>query len=320
MFSFIQSIKQHIEDIKNTVQQNALVQQQRQQNAIQQHAIQQQPQQQAEIRDCIIYIRVSSEDQNYDAQKYTCEEYAFNNRLYIKKIYEEKVSAYKGFKQMQLAKLVRENKDCILIVFSVDRFSRNSRNSEELIKLMESNNINLISVKDNINLKTAFGKHEFRKLISIAQYESELISERVKNSIKYRKENGIPIGQIPFGFTKFNTKIVKDNNEQNVIKFIIKHSKTKSTPEKLSKDLFTLLKKLGNTDESMVPITITIEDEEFEYRELRQNENINITYGIISDVLNDYEILKKGKKWTKSSVYRVFKNAVSIDSFKNLRV
>ncbi len=308
MFSFIQAIKQHIIGVKNNEEQQVL--------AINHNHTPLD----VETRDCVIYIRVSSEEQNYEAQKYTCEEYAFNNRLYIKQIYEEKVSAYKGQQQTQLVKLIEENQNCNVVIFSIDRFSRNLKNSEDFIHKMADKKINLLSVKENINLRTAFGKHEFRKLISIAQYESELISERVKNSIKYRKENGIPIGIIPYGLVKFNKKIVKDADEQNIIKFIVKNSKSKSTPERFSKELFALMRKLKRKESDMVPIIITVEDEEYEYAELRNDEVINITYEMMANVLNDYNIFKREKKWTKNSVARIFKSAVSLQSFNNLRV
>ncbi len=308
MFSFIQAIKQHIIGVKNNEEQQVL--------AINHNHTPLD----VETRDCVIYIRVSSEEQNYEAQKYTCEEYAFNNRLYIKQIYEEKVSAYKGQQQTQLVKLIEENQNCNVVIFSIDRFSRNLKNSEDFIHKMADKKINLLSVKENINLRTAFGKHEFRKLISIAQYESELISERVKNSIKYRKENGIPIGIIPYGLVKFNKKIVKDADEQNIIKFIVKNSKSKSTPERFSKELFVLMRKLKRKESDMVPIIITVEDEEYEYAELRNDEVINITYEMMANVLNDYNIFKREKKWTKNSVARIFKSAVNLQSFNNLRV
>ncbi len=308
MFSFIQSIKQHIIGVKNNEEQQVMTINHNNTSL------------DVETRDCVIYIRVSSEEQNYEAQKYTCEEYAFNNRLYIKQIYEEKVSAYKGQQQTQLVKLIEENQNCNVVIFSIDRFSRNLKNSEDFIHKMADKKINLLSVKENINLRTAFGKHEFRKLISIAQYESELISERVRNSIKYRKENGIPIGIIPYGLVKFNKKIVKDADEQNIIKFIVKNSKSKSTPERFSKELFVLMRKLKRKESDMVPIIITVEDEEYEYAELRNDEVINITYEMMANVLNDYNIFKREKKWTKNSVARIFKSAVNLQSFNNLRV
>jgi DNA invertase Pin-like site-specific DNA recombinase len=271
-------------------------------------------------RDCVIYIRVSSNEQNVDAQKYACEEYCFNNRLYIKGVHTEKISAFKGSKQKELQDLLNTYSNVNLIVFSIDRFSRSSVNAESYINIMNAKNINLISVKDKINLNTAFGKHEFRKLISIAQYESELISERVKNSVKYRKENGIHMGKVPYGYSKFNKKLVKDNEEQTVIKFIVRNSKKDSTPAKITKELYSLMKKLNRED--IAPILFTVEDEEFEYRQIKDNEKVKISFSTICQILNDYNILNKGKKWTVGSVNRLFKKTIEEfgADFRNLRV
>ena len=81
--------------------------------------------------------------------------------------------------------------------------------AHELIAKLETKKIVLSSVKENINLNTAFGKHSFRNYVNTAQYESELISERVKNSIKYRKANNIHIGKVPYGYKIENRKLVK---------------------------------------------------------------------------------------------------------------
>lgn len=305
--SFIQAIKNHVMGVQNQENQN-------QENNIYMDDY--------KTRDCVIYIRVSSNEQNTDAQKYTCEEYCFNNRLYIKNIYTEKTSAYRGNTQKELTKLIKENNNVNIIVFSIDRFSRNISNADKYINDMESKNINLISVKDKINLSTAFGKHEFRKLISIAQYESELISERVKNSVKYRKNNGIHMGKIPYGYSKFNNKLVKDNNEQQVIRFIIKNSKKDSTPNKISKELKLLLKKL-NRESDYEPVIFTVEDEEYEYEQIKDNDKVSIKFSSIAQILNDYNILNKNKKWNTSSVNRLFKknmNDLTITEFNNLRM
>ncbi len=80
------------------------------------------------------------------------------------------------------------------------------------------------------------------------------------------------------------------------------------------------MRKLKRKESDMVPIIITVEDEEYEYAELRNDEVINITYEMMANVLNDYNIFKREKKWTKNSVARIFKSAVSLQSFNNLRV
>jgi DNA invertase Pin-like site-specific DNA recombinase len=262
-------------------------------------------------RNCIIYVRVSSEEQNLEAQQYACEEFCFNNRLFIREIITEKCTGYNENSQKGLNKIIEENENINIVVFSVDRFSRNINKANKLINNMALKNINLISVKDNISLSTAFGRYEFRKLMTASQYESELISERVKNSIKYRKAKGFHIGNTPYGYTLFNKKLAKDNNEQKIIRFILTTIKKQTTPEKLKKILLKLMQDLHMDTSNFGNIIITYEDEHHEYREFRQDENFTPTYGSIANLLNDYGVLKRNKYWSVSSISNIVKKQIT---------
>ena len=273
-------------------------------------------------KDCIIYIRVSTMDQSVGAQQYSCVEFCNKFFLNIREIAIEKVSAYKGKKQNALNDIINKYENINLIVFSVDRFSRKNENATEFIDKMNLKKINLIAVKDNINLNTAFGKFEFRRLLNMSQYEAELISERVKNSVKYRKENGIHIGRIPYGYNKIDKKLVKNSLEQEVIKFIIKNVKTKSTSAKLSSALYNLMTKINMNVNDFTPILFTKEDNQFEYKAFKEHEHLKITYSSMAEILNDYNIKNKEKKWTVSAVQTICKNAYNIDheEFNRMRV
>jgi DNA invertase Pin-like site-specific DNA recombinase len=260
----------------------------------------------------VIYIRASTKEQGVDAQKYICEEFCFNNRLYIDDIIIEKCSAYKENKQVMLDNFIKDNsnksKNINIVVASADRFSRNIKKADELVRIMNEKNINLISVKENITLDTAFGKHEFRKLISASQYESELIAERVRNSVKYRKANNIHMGKTPYGYSTFNGKLVKNNIEQKVIRFITSNVSKETTTHKLSANLLNLLKDINSDSaNNFVPIVITNEDDDYEYRVLDNNEKFKPTMKTISEILNDYNVSKRNRPWNASSVNYVLK-------------
>ncbi len=275
-------------------------------------------------RNCVIYIRVSTVEQNTEAQQDKCEDFCFNHRLFIKEIVIEKCSAYKCQSQKGLQKIIEENKDINLVVYSIDRFSRNILKANELINSMSKNRINLISVKENISLNTAFGKHEFRKLVSASQLEAELISERVKNSVSYRQKNGFYVGQAPYGYTVFNKKLARDSDEQLIIKFILTTIKKKTTSEKLSNNIMKLLKslKMQNAIDNFCPLIITLEDDNYEYRQLNNNEVFVPTFKSLSEILNDYGIKKRNKLWTVSSLNYLVKQQLKNNQreIENMRV
>lgn len=253
-------------------------------------------------RNSIIYARTSTEEQNLEAQIYSCEEFCFNNRLYIKEIIQEQCTAFKDEKsQAGLKKIIESNEDVNLVVFSIDRFSRNISKATELVKLMEQKRINLISVKENISLSTAYGKHEFRKLLSASQYEAELISERVQNSVKYRRAHGIHMGPVPYGYTLFNKKLARNNEEQMVIRFILTTVKKTTTVDKLNVNIKKLLKDL-KIEGTFTPVIITMEDDQYEYRQMSNDEKFQPTIKAVSEMLNEYGIKKRNKLWTASAV------------------
>lgn len=267
----------------------------------------------------LIYIRVSTIEQDIGAQKFSCEEFCNQYKLEIQKIYIEKCSAFKTQSQPELYKLLDENNNCNLIIFSIDRLSRNIKIGNELLKKMENKNITLISVKENINLTTALGKHNFRNYINAAQYESELISERVKNNIKYKRANNMHIGQAPYGYKIENKKLIKDIKEYSVINFIINNFGKKKSSDALTHDLFQLLTKLDRDQSEFVPIIFTLEDDNYEYQSYNTNEKLKITSRMLSNILNDYNIKKRNTMWNLNKITRIIKN-FPIYEFNHLNI
>jgi DNA invertase Pin-like site-specific DNA recombinase len=322
MFSFFESITAFVKSSINEVDQEMsnvnVVNDKEVNQLVEQPKIIIQQQSGLKHKDSVIYTRVSTELQNLEAQLYACEQFCEMNNLKIINHYSEKCSAYKKNSQSQLKNLIKNNKNVNLIVFSVDRFSRNVSECNEFIENLNKNNITMIAVKENINMSTALGKHKFREMVSIAQYESELISERVRNNIKFKKENGIHIGKAPYGKNVINGKLVTNMQERYVIQFIIKTARKQMTVEKLNDLLFNLMTQLQMSKDNFVKLEITKEDNEYVYKQYMPNDKIIVTMSSISDILNEYNILKKGKRWTVSGINNVLKTNLTIKNFHRI--
>lgn len=250
-----------------------------------------------QFNNTVIYCRVSRENQNMDAQKDACIEFCNRLHLNVIQIVCEKKSSFKC-KQVGLAKIMNTHSNCNLIVFRVDRLCRNIGVCNKLITDLEKNNIVLYSVSDSINLTNAYGKNLFRQLVSTAQYESELISERGKVSIAFRKKHGLAIGGcIPYGYEKVNGRILPNKSEQLVLKFIATLYKRTLKLSNINDLFYRLLISLDNK-EPFVPIAIN--ENEADYN---SNDLIKVTVGTIADILNDYNILRKGKEWTNTIIF-----------------
>ncbi len=261
-------------------------------------------------KNAVLYIRVSTVQQEFEAQKSSCIEYCTRRGLNIVGVYQEKTSGYKNATdtQPQLRKLLETEHDVCLVVFSIDRFSRNVDYCNGYIDLMEQNNITLRCVKETVNLATALGKHNFRSIVSLAQYESELIGERVRNNVAYKKKNGMHVGKAPYGsrVDRETRKLVIDKDEQAVIKFIVSNLGTSQKADGLSQRLFALMRKLGMDDPSnFVPLEAISEIKGVEYKS--SVDRIKVNAETMKDILNDYNIQKRGRDWTRSSVSSTYK-------------
>lgn len=258
-----------------------------------------------DIKDVIIYCRVSTPEQDIKAQEYSCAQYCMQNNYIIKDAITETGSAYKQGQTPKLDELIKNKSNFILLVNRIDRFSRNLVVCDVNLKIMKDNNIILKSVNDYIDLSTPIGRHTFRNNISQCQLESETIGERVRSSIKYRIENGIFIGVPKFGYKLENKIKIQDKYEQSIIKFILKNLYQTKTSDAFSKDLFKVLKNTDKPKEFYVNVIFSDNNE-------NDISNSYITTAIVSDILNDYELFKRGNKWNPSKVRNLYNNILNM--------
>lgn len=258
-----------------------------------------------DIKDVIIYCRVSTPEQDIKAQEYSCAQYCMQNNYIIKDAITETGSAYKQGQTPKLDELIKNKSNFILLVNRIDRFSRNLVICDVNLKIMKDNNIILKSVNDYIDLSTPIGRHTFRNNISQCQLESETIGERVRSSIKYRIENGIFIGVPKFGYKLENKIKIQDKYEQSIIKFILKNLYQTKTSDAFSKDLFKVLKNTDKPKEFYVNVIFSDNNE-------NDISNSYITTAIVSDILNDYELFKRGNKWNPSKVRNLYNNILNM--------
>lgn len=118
------------------------------------------------------YVRVSTNDQNTDLQRQALE------RAGCEQVFEEKMSGTVA-NRPALKKLLRTlNAGDTLVVWKLDRIGRNVLHALLMFQQLQEKGINFRSITDGVDLKTASGRYNFRNILSAAQYESDLNSER----------------------------------------------------------------------------------------------------------------------------------------------
>ncbi|MFN3193866.1 MAG: recombinase family protein [Aureliella sp.] len=98
--------------------------------------------------------------------------------------------------------------DCV-VVYKVDRLSRSLLDFSRLMETFEKHNVAFVSVTQQFNTASSMGRLILNVLLSFAQFEREMISERTRDKIAATRRKGKWCGGVPvFGFTIEETKLV----------------------------------------------------------------------------------------------------------------
>ena len=137
------------------------------------------------------YVRVSTNDQNTDLQRQALE------RAGCEQVFEEKMSGTVA-NRPALKKLLRTlNAGDTLVVWKLDRIGRNVLHALLMFQQLQENGVNFRSITDGVDLRTASGRYNFRNILSAAQYESDLNSERTLAGLAVARAKGRVGGRRP---------------------------------------------------------------------------------------------------------------------------
>ncbi len=171
------------------------------------------------------YTRVSSIGQvndgvSLDAQQARIKAWALINDAELVHIYsDEGISGVKGDRPELLNALDYVVKNgATLIVYSLSRLSRSTRDTLEIAEKLEKAGSDLVSLSEKIDTTTAAGKMVFRMLAVLNEFERDQISDRTKAALSYKKANKEKTGGIcPFGYIEKDGLLITHKREQAII-------------------------------------------------------------------------------------------------------
>ena len=100
----------------------------------------------------------------------------------------------------QLLAEVQARRIDIVVVYKVDRLTRSLADFAKLIELFEAHAVSFVSVTQSFNTSSSMGRLTLNVLLSFAQFERELIGERVRDKIAASKRKGLWVGgPVPLG-------------------------------------------------------------------------------------------------------------------------
>ena len=156
----------------------------------------------------IAYIRVSTTGQvedgvSLDAQRSKiaawCEVMGYE---LVQTFADEGISGHSMDKRPGLQAAVDAVCDagCVLVVYSLSRLARNTRETLELGERLNKAGADLVSLSEKIDTTSAAGKMVFRMLAVLAEFERDQVSERTTMALQYKKAHGEKLGgRVPYG-------------------------------------------------------------------------------------------------------------------------
>ncbi|WP_353278848.1 recombinase family protein [Wolbachia endosymbiont (group A) of Udea olivalis] len=184
-----------------------------------------------EVR-CAIYTRKSNEDgleqkfNSLDAQRVACEKYIKSREGWVAlaKRYDDGGYSGKNLERPAIKELFEDVKggevDCV-VVYTLDRLSRETKDSIEVTSFFRRHRVNFVAVTQIFDNNTPMGKFVQTVLSGAAQLEREMIVERVKNKIATSKEQGLWMGgTLPLGYDVKDKELIINEKEAKLVKHI----------------------------------------------------------------------------------------------------
>jgi site-specific DNA recombinase len=200
---------------------------------------------------CAIYTRKSTEHNldlafsSLDAQREACEAYiksqAGEGWWLISDHYDDGGLSGASLERPALQRLlddVRGGRIDIVVVYKVDRLTRSLADFAKLIELFETHSVSFVSVTQSFNTRSSMGRLTLNVLLSFAQFERELIGERVRDKIAASKRKGIWVGgPVPLGYAAVDKKIVVVPQEAEAVRMIFERYLAVGSVRALAEDL-----------------------------------------------------------------------------------
>jgi site-specific DNA recombinase len=118
---------------------------------------------------------------------------------------------------------VQAGKIDVIVVYKVDRLTRSLADFAKLVELFDKHNVSFVSVTQQFNTTTSMGRLTLNVLLSFAQFEREVTSERIRDKISASKRKGLWVGGMaPLGYDTKDRTITVDEVEADRVRTIFR--------------------------------------------------------------------------------------------------
>jgi site-specific DNA recombinase len=183
---------------------------------------------------CAIYTRVSTDhgldqefnslDAQYDAASAYIKSQAHAGWTLIRSRYDDGGYSGGSTDRPDLQRLlddIRSRKLDVIVVYKVDRLTRSLADFAKLVELFDAHGVSFVSVTQQFNTTTSMGRLTLNVLLSFAQFEREVTSERIRDKIAASKRKGLWVGgTLPLGYHMKDDKIAVIEDEAERVRLI----------------------------------------------------------------------------------------------------
>lgn len=175
-----------------------------------------------------IYTRVSTEEQakegiSLDAQVGRCQAYCKARDWKVFKIYTDAGFSAGSMKRPALNDLMEDissKKVTTLLVYKIDRFSRNLKDLILILEDLKRRGVNFTSVTEQIDTTTAMGEAFFQIIGVFAQLERGMVKERVELAFDKKISVGEMLNRAPLGYSYKNKRLVVEEKDSKKVREI----------------------------------------------------------------------------------------------------
>lgn len=185
---------------------------------------------------CAIYTRKSTDEglekefNSLDAQREACEAYiksqAGEGWTLIRDQYDDGGFSGGSMERPALACLlndVKAKKIDVVVVYKVDRLTRALSDFAKIVDIFDAQGVSFVSITQSFNTTTSMGRLTLNVLLSFAQFEREVIAERVRDKIAASKAKGMWMGGIPpIGYDIKDRHLIINPEEAERVRYIFR--------------------------------------------------------------------------------------------------
>ncbi|GGJ40449.1 recombinase family protein [Neoroseomonas lacus] len=176
---------------------------------------------------CAVYTRKSTDEgldrefNTLDAQREACEAYVASQKaegwLLVRDGYDDGGFSGGTLERPALRRLladIEQGRVDVIVVYKIDRLSRSLMDFAKLVETMEAHGVTFVSVTQSFNTTTSMGRLTLNILLSFAQFEREVIGERIRDKFAASRARGMWMGgKVPLGYDVVARKLVVNEAE-----------------------------------------------------------------------------------------------------------